>query len=117
MILERIKQFFQKLFGINKIKYIEAPKLEEYGVNIEYTEEKNTSKFKENAEFKNNESYRILNLQKDFKEGRIKAEEISEDDTNLLIDIYLKQIVQRLKRINDYETKLGISINKKLSIN
>lgn len=115
MILERIKQFFKKMFGINKTKYIEAPKVED-GVNIECTEEKYNSKFKGNINLKNNENYRILNLQKEFKEGKIKAEEISEEDTDLLIDIYIKQIGQRLKRINEYENKLGVSINKNFKI-
>jgi hypothetical protein len=112
MILERIKQFFQKLFGINKIKYIEAPKIEGNEVDIEYTEEKNINNFKEEIKLENTEEYRISNLQKEFKEGKIKAEEISEEDTDLLINMYFKQITQKLKRINEYETKMGLSIKK-----
>lgn len=112
MVIERIKQFFKKLLGINKTNYIEAPKSEEDGVKIEKTEEKSINAFKNDISLENNQNYRILNLQKEFKEGKIEAEEISEKDTELLIGIYIDQITQKLKIINEYETKMGISINK-----
>lgn len=112
MIIERIKQFFKKMFGINKIKCIEAPKIEEGGVNIESTQEKDISNFKEEISLKNDDNYRILNLQKEFKEGKIEAEEISKEDTELLILMYIEQITQKIKRINEYETKMRIELGQ-----
>ena len=85
-MLEKIKEFFRNIFGINNKQYIEAPK--------EDVEPINNIKLQRNINFKdeiavtNEEEKRILKLQRDFKAGLIEEEDLSEEDFNLLIKLY-----------------------------
>ena len=89
-MLEKIKEFFRNIFGINNKQYIEAPK--------EDVEPINNIKLQRNINFKdeiavtNEEEKRILKLQRDFKAGLIEEEDLSEEDFNLLSKLYESQI-------------------------
>jgi len=76
-MIENIKSFFRNVFGINRKQYIEAPK--------EYVEPINNIKTQRNIYFEdeivvaNEEEKRSLKLQKDFKAGLIKEEDLSNE--------------------------------------
>ena len=110
-MIENIKSFFRNLFGINRKQYIEAPK--------EYVEPINNIKTQRNIYFEdkivvaNEEEKRSLKLQKDFKAGLIKEEDLSEEDYNLLSNLYESQIEKTKKSIQKYKNRI-ISIKSKL---
>lgn len=111
-MLEKIKEFFRNIFGINNQQYIEAPK--------EYVEPINNIKSQRNINFKdeiivaNEEEKRILKLQKDFKAGLIEEEDLSEEDFNLLSKLYESQIEKTKQSIQIYKNRI-ISVKSKLA--
>lgn len=113
-MLEKIKEFFRNIFGINNQQYIEAPK--------EYVEPINNIKSQRNINFKdeivvaNEEEKRILKLQKDFKAGLIEEEDLSEEDFNLLSNLYESQIEKTKQSIQTYKNRI-ISVKSKLAQN
>lgn len=92
-MFEKIKEFFKKLFNREKIKLIETPKNENIDKN-------DISNFKEEIKLENNKEYRILDLQKKFKNGEIKVEEMKEEDKDALILLYIQNIKEQLKRLS-----------------
>ena len=92
-MLEKIKNFFKRLFNIKQIKLIEANTSD----NIDKEEE---NSFKDELKLENNEEYRILDLQKKFKSGEIKVEEMEEEDKDALILLYIQNIKEQLKRLS-----------------
>lgn len=103
MIIQKIKEFLRMIFSKNKTLLIEAPKEEKF----EKVELRKNNEFKNEIRADNDENYRIITLQKEFKKGKIKAEEISEEDTRLLIKLYINQIKVELKEIISYQASLG----------
>ena len=110
-MLEKIKEFFKNIFGINNQQYIEAPK--------EEVEPINNIKLQRNINFKdeiavtNEEEKRILKLQRDFKAGLIEEEDLSEEDFNLLSKLYESQIEKTKQSIQTYKNRI-ISVKSKL---
>ncbi len=110
-MLEKIKEFFRNIFGINNQQYIEAPK--------EEVEPINNIKLQRNINFKdeiavtNEEEKRILKLQRDFKAGLIEEEDLSEEDFNLLSKLYESQIEKTKQSIQTYKNRI-ISVKSKL---
>ena len=83
--ISKIRKFFSNLFK-------KQPKKEV----VEVTEEKNKidkkDKFQEEIRVKKDkDEIKILNLQKKYKSGEIKEEEILDDDRQKLIELYKKQ--------------------------
>ena len=113
-MLEKIKEFFRNIFGINNQQYIEAPK--------EEVEPINNIKLQRNINFKdeiavtNEEEKRILKLQRDFKAGLIEEEDLSEEDFNLLSKLYESQIEKTKQSIQTYKNRI-ISVKSKLAQN
>ena len=111
-MLEKIKEFFRNIFGINNKQYIEAPK--------EDVEPINNIKLKRNINFKdeiavtNEEEKRILKLQRDFKAGLIEEEDLSEEDFNLLSKLYESQIEKTKQSIQTYKNRI-IFVKSKLA--
>ena len=111
-MLEKIKEFFRNIFGINNKQYIEAPK--------EDVEPINNIKLQRNINFKdeiavtNEEEKRILKLQRDFKAGLIKEEDLSEEDFNLLSKLYESQIEKTKQSIQTYKNRI-IFVKSKLA--
>lgn len=111
-MLEKIKEFFRNIFGINNQQYIEAPK--------EDVEPINNIKLQRNINFKdeiavtNEEEKRILKLQRDFKAGLIEEEDLSEEDFNLLSKLYKSQIEKTKQSIQTYKNRI-IFVKSKLA--
>lgn len=111
-MLEKIKEFFRNIFGINNQRYIEAPK--EYVETINNIKSQTNINFKDEIFVANEEEKRILKLQKDFKAGLIKEEDLSEEDFNLLSKLYESQIERTKQSIQTYKNRI-ISIKSKLA--
>ena len=111
-MLEKIKEYFRNIFGINNKQYIEAPK--------EDVEPINNIKLQRNINFKdeiavtNEEEKRILKLQRDFKAGLIEEEDLSEEDFNLLSKLYESQIEKTKQSIQTYKNRI-IFVKSKLA--
>ena len=111
-MLEKIKEFFRNIFGINNKQYIEAPK--------EDVEPINNIKLQRNINFKdeiavtNEEEKRILKLQRDFKAGLIEEEDLSEEDFNLLSKLYESQVEKTKQSIQTYKNRI-IFVKSKLA--
>lgn len=103
-MLEKIKEFFRNIFGINNQRYIEAPK--------EKVEPINNMKLQRNINFKDEiavadeEEKRILKLQKDFRAGLIEEEELSDEEFNLLSKLYESQIENTKQSIQTYKNRI-----------
>ena len=110
-MLQKIKEFFMKIFKGNSIKYIEAPK----EVNeLEYGYDKK-EKFDFGYVKADNEKYeKALKLQKEYKAGLIEENDLSDEDFELLTNLYEKQIDYTKKSIENYKNKI-ISVRSKLA--
>lgn len=113
-MLERIKEFFRKLFKINNQQYIEAPK--EVKEPISNMQEKRSFDFKNQIVVANEEEERILKLQKDLKAGLIEEEDLSEEDFDLLTKLYESQIEKTKQSIQSYKNRI-VAIKSKLAQN
>lgn len=109
-MLEIIKRFFKKIFKKDYQIYIEPPKKEEV---IKKDQEPKTNNFKTLIKI---EEERALKLQKDFREGKIEEEDLSEEEFNLLYELYEKQISQTNESIQKYKNII-MEMKKKLSSN
>lgn len=103
-MLEKIKQFFKNIFGINNVQYIEAPKKEVVPMNN--IKLQNNINFKDEIVVYNEEEKRILKLQKDFKSGLIEEEDLSDEDFNSLSELYERQIEKTKQLIQTYKNKI-----------
>lgn len=111
-MLDKIKEFFRNIFGINNQQYIEAPK--EYVEPINNIKSQSNINFKDEIVVANEKEKRILKLQKDFKAGLIEEEDLSEEDFNLLSKLYERQIEKTKQSIQTYKNRI-ISIKSKLA--
>lgn len=108
-MLKKIKEFFRNLFKINEQKYIEAPKEEIKPIS----EIQKENDFRTQVAVTSEEEKRILKLQKDFKEGLIKEEDLSKEDYDSLVNLYKSQIEKTKQSIEEYKNKI-IAIKSKL---
>ena len=103
--ISKIKKFFKNLFGLN----------ENIQENVEIKKEINISSknsFRENIEIKQDEEeLKIQKLQKEYKAGNIREEDMTDEEHEKLIDLYEKQNKELKEKIN---TKKQI-IRKKLN--
>ena len=113
-MLEKIKEFFRNILGIKKLQYIESPK--EYVEPINNIKSQTNFNFKDEIVVDDEEEKRILKLQKDFKAGLIEEEDLSEDDFNLLSELYESQIEKTKQSIQTYKNRI-ISVKAKLAQN
>lgn len=111
-MLEKIKRFFRDLFKTSNQQYIEAPKEIEESVNNIQIQKSST--FKSQIVVENEEEKRISKLQKDFKAGLIEEEDLSEEEFNLLTNLYEKQIEKTKQSIQRYKNRI-ISVKSKLA--
>ena len=109
MIIQRIKDFFKKIFS--KTKYLESPKDNYVEINLEGFNKKNANNFFENVKLNNEEENRILEIQKKFKKGEIQLQDISKEDKDKLATLYISQIKKQIKEISDYQTKITNAID------
>ena len=93
----KIKTFFKKLFGIKKEEALEVKEI----ISNEDNSFKEEISVKETSEEK-----RIIKLQEKYRNGEIKATELSFDDVKKIVKLYDSQI---------NELKDKISYNKKMT--
>lgn len=56
----------------------------------------------------------ILNLQESFESGKIKEEDLTEDEKNKLIELYKKQINELKQDIKNYDIAIKVAREKLL---
>ena len=98
----QIKEFLKKI-----IKGKEILKLQESNQNEEIMIK--TENFKNELKEKTEYRIRLLNLQNEIKEGKIKEEELEQKDINLLKELYYEQIIDLQREIDGYQKKLKVS--------
>ncbi len=100
-IIYRIKTFFRNIFSGKKTENIEVePQLTKEDSNNVTTQKKEEFlKYIKNIE---DEGTRLIKLQKDYEEGKIKEENLSVKQISDLRDLYNKQI-DFLEKSNEYK--------------
>ena len=118
-MIEKIKDFFRNLFGINRQNYLEAPKDEILQNEIL---QKNNKKpqyndFQEQIRIVPDEKKeRALKLQNDYKSGVVEEEDLSDEDFDILSNLYESQIESTKQSIENYRKKI-LNIQTKLAQN
>lgn len=103
-IFYKIKSFFRNLFHKNI-------KIEE-NITNNIIEEKN-SDFIESIKNIENEETKLLKLQKQYRSGEIKEEELTEEQVNSLCALYDKQI-ENLRKSNENRKQKLLEYRRKL---
>ena len=94
-VIERIKEFINKIFKKDNIKLIEEPKkVEKIDVKIKI--------FGTEMVEKTNEEIRLLNIQKKIENKEIKEDDINLFDIDKLKLLYCKQIIELNNMIKMY---------------
>ncbi len=107
-IFVKIKNFFKNLFKRNKNNIVEETK-ESIENNGDKGVFKQTIKIEEDKE-----KIRLLKLQEDFANGKILEEDINDEDTEKLFELYDEQIKKINNEIEIYKQKI-LSIKEKLT--
>ena len=110
-IFYKIKSFFRNLFSKN-IKIEENIVSDENTNNNTKIEEKK-SKFLESIKNIENEETILLKLQKQYRNGEIKEEDLTEEQKKSLNDLYDKQIAN-LKKSNEFRKNKILQYRKTL---
>ena len=98
-MLEKIINFFKKIFGKEDVLRIEAPK---ENIN-KYV---NTNAFQDNLKDSANDRMRLLNIQKEIKAGNISEKDLDSKDINLLKKLYCEQILEIANSIEYYTKRI-----------
>lgn len=100
-MLEKIINFFKKVFGKKNVLKIEAPK--------ESTNNQvNTNVFQDNLKDNANDRIRLLNLQKEIKVGNISEKDLNSNDIKLLKKLYCEQILEIANSIQYYTKRIKV---------
>lgn len=120
-MIEKIKEFFRKLFVTNNQNYLEAPKND-----VPQNEILQTNTMKSQDEFNkfqnqikvvpDQQQEKAIKLQKDYKAGLIEEEDLSEEDFSILSNLYEKQISNTKQSLENYRRKI-LNIQNKLASN
>lgn len=108
-IFYKIKRFFKNLFNKNTINNYAV--IEEKNSYLE-NENKKIS-FMESIKNIEDEETKLLKLQKQYRSGEIKEEELSQEQVNSLCVLYDKQIAN-LKKSNEIRKQKLLEYRKKL---
>mgnify|MGYP001862906822 CR=1 FL=1 len=110
-IFYKIKKFFNNLFGKNKEETNSYTNIKENETVKENAN--NRDSFIESIRNNTTERSKILELQKQYRSGKIKEEELSEEQINSLCKLYDEQIAElrksneiRKQRILEYKRKI-----------
>ena len=110
-IFYKIKKFFRNLFY--KDTGIKSNVIAEENISSKVESEKIKSAFIENIRNIENEETKLLKLQKQYRSGETKEEDLTEEQINSLCILYDKQIAnlkksneRRKQKILDYRRKL-----------
>ena len=118
-MIEKIKDFFRNLFGINSQNYLEEPKNEVLQKEILPTNniKPQYNDFQEQIRIVSDEKEeKALKLQKDYKSGVIEEEDLSDEDFDILSNLYESQIKNTKQSIENYRKKI-LNIQTKLAQN
>ena len=96
-IFYKIKQFFRSLFYRTNSNVESINVTETTTIN---NQESNKSSFMEEIRNIENEETKLLKLQKQYRSGEIKEEELTEEQVNSLCALYDKQI-ENLRKSNE----------------
>ena len=110
-IFYKIKKFFKNLFNRNSEITNNYAISEEHKVNLENENKKKF--FTESIKNIENEEIKLLKLQKQYRSGEIKEEELTEEQVNSLCALYDKQI-ENLRKSNEIRKQKLLEYRRKL---
>lgn len=110
-IFYRMKNFLRKLFY--KDKMIESNSISEENINSNLESEEKKSAFIESIMEIEDEETKLLKLQKQYRNGEIKEEDLTEEQIILLCTLYDNQIA-KLKKSNQKRKQKILDYRKRL---
>ena len=110
-IFYKFKNFFKNLFYKNKVVNNVSNTIEIPENTMHTTEQKNL--FMESIKNNENEETKLLKLQKQYRNGEVKEEELTEEQINSLTALYDKQIAN-LRKSNQIRKQKLLEYRKKL---
>ena len=110
-IFYKVKNFFKKLFYKDKVVSNVANTIETTKRPIHKEKQKNS--FMESIKNIENEETKLLKLQKQYRNGEVKEEELTEEQINSLTALYDKQI-ENLRKSNQIRKQKLLEYRKKL---
>ena len=110
-IFYKIKKFFRNLFNSNANTTNNYAIVKEDKSIVESENTKNA--FMESIKNIENEETKLLKLQKQYRSGEIKEEELTQEQVNLLCALYDKQIAN-LKKSNDIRKQKLLEYRRKM---
>ena len=110
-IFYKIKKFFRNLFNSNANTTNNYAIVKETESLVESENKKNS--FMESIKNIEDEETKLLKLQKQYRSGEIKEEELSEEQINSLCKLYDKQIAN-LKKSNDIRKQKLLEYRRKM---
>lgn len=109
-IFYKIKKFFRSLFYRTNSNVESINVTETTTIN---NNESNKNSFREEIRNIENEETKLLKLQKQYRSGEIKEEELTEEQVNSLCALYDKQIAN-LKKSNEIKKQKLLEYRRKL---
>ena len=110
-IFYKIKKFFKNLFNSNANTTNNYAIVKETESLVESENKKNS--FMESIKNIEDEETKLLKLQKQYRSGEIKEEELSEEQINSLCKLYDRQIAN-LKKFNDIRKQKLLEYRRKI---
>lgn len=110
-IFYKIKRFFKNLFNKNKDTTDNYAVIKE--TNSSVKNENIKSSFMESIKNIEDEETKLLKLQKQYRSGEIKEEELTEEQVNSLCALYDKQI-ENLRKSNENRKQKLLEYRRKL---
>ena len=110
VIVWKIKNFFRNLFCKKNNDTVEK------NINTQKTIENNKNSFRESLKNIENEEIELLKLQKRYRNGEIKEEDLTNEQINLLSELYDKQIAN-LKKSNEARKQKNLQYHIKMQNN
>lgn len=95
-MIEKIIHFWKQLFQREKVLQIEATK-----------DTKIRNGFREGIKNEVNDRIKLLNLQREIKNGKITEENLSKEEVSLLKQLYCEQILELAHSIEYYTKKVN----------
>lgn len=110
-IFYKIKSFFKNLFKKNNNTIDNYSVIEEKDRSEKISNKKDS--FLENIKNIENEETKLLKIQKQYRSGEIKEEELTEEQVKTLCELYDKQIAN-LRKSNEIRKQKLLEYRKKL---
>lgn len=111
-IFSKIKQFFKNLFSKNETVFTDVSAASN---NIIISDEDKRNTFVEKIKNIEDEETILLKLQRKYRNGEIKEEDLTEEQINFLCKLYDKQI-SNFKKSNEIKKQKILEYKKRLQI-